>query len=81
MRRFLTLIVCLACIDLCSAIAAEGLQPVTVGEHSQTADTVVDLDGPVFDYPISRAIGIDVHEILAPPIKPSLYDLAPIATD
>jgi hypothetical protein len=81
MRRFCTVLICFACIDLCNAFATDGSPlPTNTDDQSRHELETLDVDGPLFDYPISRALGIDVPAMLAPRVaKPSVYDLAPIA--
>ena len=78
MRQFCTLLICFACIDLCHALATDGLPLPTITDQSEHETEIIDVEGPLFDYPISRALGIDVPAMLAPRLaKPSVYDLAP----
>ena len=81
MRRFCTILICFACIDLSNAIASDGLPlQATTDDRSDHETEIIDVNGPLFDYPISRALGFDVQAMIAPPVaKPSVYDLAPTA--
>ena len=79
MRRFCTILICFACIDLCNAFASDGLPlPTITDDRSDHETEIIDVNGPLFDYPISRALGIDVQAMLAAPVaKPSVYDSGP----
>ena len=81
MRGFCTILICFACIDLSNAIASDGLPLQAITDDRSDHETeIIDVNGPLFDYPISRALGIDVQAMIAPPVaKPSVYDLAPTA--
>jgi hypothetical protein len=81
MRRFCTIVICFACIDLCNTYATDGSPfPTITDVQSEHEPENIDVEGPLFDYPISRALGIDVPAMLAPRVaKPSVYDLAPTA--
>ncbi len=65
MRRFCTVLICFACIDLCNAFATDGSPlPMITDDQSRHEPETIDVGGPLFDYPISRALGIDVPAML-----------------
>ena len=78
MCRLCTILVCFACITFCSAFATDGLPRQGISDDRPGHGTeAIDIDGPLFDYPISRAVGIDVSALLAPRgATPGIYDLA-----
>ena len=78
MRRFCTILICFVSITLCNAFATDASPLPTVPNDEADRPENTDVEEPLFDYPISRALGIDIPAMLAPRIaKPSVYDLAP----
>ena len=48
-----------------------------LGDQTPTDDAARLLEGPLFDFPITRALGIDVRTLTdAPAPRPGVYDLA-----
>ena len=77
MRRFCTILICFVCITLCNAFATDGSPLPTVTDDQSDPETEdIDIAVPLFDYPISRALGIDVTAMLAPPVATSWFDVS-----
>ena len=77
--RFSTALICFVFVGLFNAFAVDDTSLPQLTDNQTTIEPdVIDVDGPLFNFPISRAIGIDIPTMLTPRTpKPSVYDLAP----